>query len=143
MMDIRRHTLWVLVPLLASCSKPDIPWVNDPVTQRWYSQAQVSEGKKLFVTHCASCHGRKAEGADNWIKPDAQGFYPPPPLNGTAHSWHHPYPHLVKTIREGTSGKMPPWKNVLTDEEISQTIAYFQSYWPDRAYQLWLQRHKR
>ncbi len=143
MMKIGRYVLWVWVPLLVSCAEPGIPWTNDPATQRWYSQTQVSEGRKVFLTHCASCHGSKAEGAENWIKPDAQGFYPPPPLNGTAHAWHHPYPQLVKTIREGTQGKMPPWKAILTEQEVSQSIAYFQSYWPDRGYQLWLQRHKR
>ena len=27
-----------------------------------YSQAQVDEGKKLFLANCASCHGKNAEG---------------------------------------------------------------------------------
>ncbi len=142
-MNIARHGLWMWVPLLASCAESGIPWTNDPATQRWYSQTQVQAGQQLFSTHCAACHGSKAEGAADWVKPDAQGFYPPPPLNGSAHAWHHPYPQLLNTILDGTQGKMPAWKTVLTEEQVSQTIAYFQSYWPDRGYQLWLQRHKR
>ncbi|WP_277252752.1 c-type cytochrome [Neptunomonas phycophila] len=131
-----------LLALLAACSKPDIPWKVNEETQRWYSKQQVTTGEQTFKDNCATCHGAKAQGQFNWQKPDAQGNYPPPPLNGKAHAWHHPYPLLMKIISEG--GKtMPAWQGKLTEEEMTATIAYFQSYWPDKAYELWVERHKR
>ncbi len=139
----RKYWLGVVgIALLGGCVDPEIPWNKDPDTQRWYSQQQVDEGGKLFAGYCASCHGPRAEGTEQWKKPDAQGMYPPPPLNGTAHAWHHPYPQLLRTIREGTQGNMPGWQAQLSDAQISAVIAHFQSYWPDRGYQLWLARHK-
>jgi mono/diheme cytochrome c family protein len=135
--------LFLLAGFLMGCGESGIPWETDSETERWYTQMQVAAGSKVYRQYCAACHGRQAEGAPNWVKPDADGFYPPPPLNGTAHAWHHPYPQLVKTIAEGTQGKMPAWKDRLNKDEIASVIAYFQSRWPDRGYELWLQRHKR
>lgn len=133
----------VLCLLLAGCSPTGVPWTEQPDTGRWYSRAQVEAGRPLFKQYCAECHGLYAEGADNWQRPLANGNYPPPPLNGTAHAWHHPYPQLVKTIREGTKGDMPAWGAVLQPEQIDLVIAYFQNFWPERGYELWLQRHQR
>ncbi len=128
---------------LTACSDSSIPWTTDPETGRWYSKSQVAEGRQLFRSYCAECHGRRAQGAPDWHKPDSDGSYPPPPLDGSAHAWHHPYPMLLKTLREGSGGRMPGWQEQLSDAQLEATIAYFQSLWPDRAYDLWLQRHKR
>ncbi len=135
--------LALLLVLLGGCAQDEIPWNNNAQTGRWYSPSQIEQGKQLFAQNCAQCHGRRAQGAANWTQPDAQGLYPPPPLDGSAHAWHHPYAQLVKTISEGSRGTMPAWGDKLTREQISSLIAYFQSYWPDQGYQLWLQRHKR
>lgn len=140
-----RAALWLsgLVLLLSGCSKQGIPWQEQPDTGRWYTRAQIESGRALFKEYCARCHGVRAEGARQWQRPKSNGNYPAPPLNGTAHAWHHPYPMLVKTISEGTQGEMPGWSKQLNTEQIDAVIAYFQSYWPDRAYELWLQRHQR
>lgn len=127
---------------LSACGERGVPWTQQPDTGRWYTQAQVSSGRLLFKDHCASCHGLYAEGAENWQRPKANGNYPPPPLDGTAHAWHHPYPMLVNTIKNGTTGEMPAWGSQLNDQQIAEVIAYFQSRWPDRGYELWLARHK-
>jgi mono/diheme cytochrome c family protein len=82
------------------------------------------EGRQLITEHCGSCHGRWAESADNWVNTDDQGRYPAPQLNGATHAWHHRYPELVKTIREGTLVYMPAWKTVLNDAQISASITY-------------------
>lgn len=133
----------ILSVFITACSESDdIPWYVNDETQRWYSKEQVSIGRAVFKQNCATCHGAKAQGAFNWQRPDAAGNYPPPPLNGSAHSWHHPYPALFKVVSEG--GKvMPAWGGKLSEEEITASIAFFQNYWPDQAYQLWLKRHKR
>ena len=107
---------------------------------RWYSLQQLEQGRTLFLQHCAVCHGPRAEGTSNWQQPDANGHYPPPPLNGSAHAWHHDLPLLQRTIREGgqkLGGQMPPFAQLLDAPQIDSVIAYFQSQWPDEVYQKW------
>ena len=114
----------------------------DP-TARWYSDQQVKAGGPLFATHCAGCHGANAEGTKEWRKRDAQGRLPPPPLNGTAHTWHHPYKILHTTIQKGgarVGGVMPAFADKLNYAEILSIIAWFQSLWPDEIYTRWLER---
>jgi len=107
---------------------------------RWYSDEQVRQGEALFREHCASCHGPNAESTPNWKQTDADGNYPPPPLNGTAHAWHHDLDLLRRTIREGGArigGKMPGFADRLGAAEIDSVIAYFQAQWPEEIYQRW------
>lgn len=111
---------------------------------RWYNQADVDKGSSLFKQNCSSCHGVNAEGTLDWKKTDSNGKYPPPPLNGTAHAWHHSTELLKKTIQEGgikLGGLMPPFKDKLSDEDMDAVIAYFQSKWPDDVYQKWAGRN--
>jgi thiol:disulfide interchange protein DsbC len=107
---------------------------------RWYDQATVDQGATLFEQNCASCHGINAEGTADWKKTDADGNYPPPPLNGSAHAWHHNKELLTRTILEGGAklgGSMPAFAGKLSEQEIEAVIAYFQSKWPDPIYQKW------
>ena len=108
--------------------------------ERWYSDEQVKKGKELFRLNCASCHGQNAEATPNWKQTDANGNYPPPPLNGTAHTWHHDLGLLRRTIREGGAklgGQMPGFEGHLSASEIDSIIAFFQSKWSDEIYQRW------
>ncbi len=110
---------------------------------RWYSADQVEQGQKLFSENCARCHGNNAEATPNWKQTDENGKYPPPPLNGTGHAWHHELAQLQQSIREGgqqLGGTMPPFKAKLSAQQIDQAIAYFQSKWPDELYQKWAAR---
>lgn len=112
-------------------------------TERWYSDEQVLQGEKLFRQNCAGCHGQNAEATPNWKQTDANGNYPPPPLNGSAHAWHHDLDLLRRTVREGGAklgGQMPAFEGVLGSEEIDSVIAYFQSKWPDDIFQRWAGR---
>ena len=111
-----------------------------PSVARERDFAKVMRGRKLFTQNCASCHGSQAQGAPQWSTPGADGKYPPPALNGTAHTWHHPTIVLKRTIREGTiaiGGKMPPWGDKLSDADMEAIIAWFQSHWPDEIYDTW------
>ncbi len=116
--------------------------VKQPDTNRWYTTTQKERGLRIFAKNCASCHGAEAEETVDWKTPTASGHYPPPPLNGTAHAWHHPLSVLKMVIRKGgkpMGGVMPAWEGVLSEAEISVAIAAFQSYWPDEIYQRWLE----
>jgi len=125
----------LLLPAIASCS--DKP-------ARWYSQEQVKQGAVVFSHNCAACHGDQAQGITaNWRQKMPDGSYPPPPLNGSAHAWHHPLAALKRTIHFGgipLGGKMPPFRDKLSEAEIEAVIAYFQNMWNDEIYAAWLQR---
>jgi mono/diheme cytochrome c family protein len=104
--------------------------------QRSRDFARIANGQALFTQHCAVCHGEQAQGDPDWRYRDESGHFPPPPLNGTAHAWHHPWQDLHRVIRDGQNN-MPAWDGVLTEAEIDDTIAWFQSLWPDEVYAAW------
>lgn len=112
-------------------------------TGRWYTSAQVQRGNLLFQANCAVCHGGQAQGlAEDWRIRDSAGNFPPPPLNGTAHTWHHPLAVLDQVIASGGipyGGTMPGFGEQLDRKERLEVIAYFQSLWSDDIYQSWLQ----
>lgn len=149
--------LGMLLPvllLLTACDDRDAPvpasssaTVGEPrlLATRWYSDEQVRRGARVFEQNCAVCHGAGAEGAENWQFRGPDGKFPPPPLNGTAHAWHHPLAQLFSMIENGTqpAGNMPAWDDTLSDEEIIAAIAWFQSLWPDEVYQAWFEMEMR
>ena len=120
-----------------------LPAFPATAADRWFNPEIVDYGDKLFQKNCAVCHGSNAEGTRDWKKTDANGNYPPPPLDGSAHAWHHPLPQLARSIKEGgikLGGVMPPFSDKLSNEEVLAVIAYFQSKWSDEVYEIWHQR---
>lgn len=129
-----------LTVVLAACSESsnsenktakqtEQPPVTTTKHVRTNSFAQVTRGSKVFQQNCAACHGAQGEGKA-----------PAPPLNGTGHAWHHSNQMNRNTISNGTihmGGTMPAWKNKLSEQEITDVIAWFQSKWSDEIYQLW------
>ncbi|BCE00777.1 c-type cytochrome [Marinicellulosiphila megalodicopiae] len=114
--------------------------ITQPDTNRWYTGEQVVNGQKTFEQICASCHKKDASGSENWKESSPSGVFPPPPLNGNGHTWHHPLDQIHSTIKNGTAslgGNMPAWGKVLSDEKIIETIAFFQSKWSDEVYHQW------
>ena len=107
---------------------------------RWYDHARVESGAKVYASSCAVCHGPRGEATPDWRRRESDGSFPPPPLNGTAHTWHHPFRVLAGQIKfglPGGAGKMPPFQGQLTDDEIINVIAWFQSLWTDEIYTQW------
>ena len=99
-----------------------------------------SRGQKLYLKNCSACHGKNAEGSKDWRKADDDGKYPAPPLNGTAHTWHHSTSALMNVIRNGTGkigGNMPAWKDKLTNAEITDILVWVKAQWPDEIYAVW------
>ena len=91
-------------------------------------------GEDIFNKNCVSCHGSKAAGlAENWKVKDENGNYPAPPLNSTAHAWHHSPIQLLSTINEGgidMGGRMPGFEERFNEEEKQALIDYIYSLWP-------------
>jgi mono/diheme cytochrome c family protein len=110
------------------------------VPGRWYTEAQVEAGESLYQVHCAVCHAADGSATTDWRTPDPSGHYPPPPLNGTAHTWHHPLDILEQTIANGGiafGGVMPGFASALPRDDRLAVIAWIQSLWPDDIYASW------
>jgi len=145
----------LIIPLLLSvtaCDSP--PPVEGRVIQtqsgesiiRPHNESQIAAGAVIFQRDCAQCHGINGEGHPDWRKRDADGMYPPPPLNGTGHAWHHPTTFLQDRIKNGSEvgqGKMPAWDGKISDDEIDAVIAWFQAQWPDELYAVWYEINQR
>lgn len=134
---------------LAGCGESETPTIGTAsatAPQRNHDVVRLGHGKALFQQHCAQCHGAGAQGAFNWRTTAPDGKYPPPPLNGSGHAWHHPRTALKQTIRQGTigiGGSMPPWDEKLSEEDIDTIILWFQSLWSDEVYSAWLEIDRR
>jgi mono/diheme cytochrome c family protein len=102
---------------------------------------QVARGRAIYTKHCVECHGTGGKGQPgDWRIRDADGHYPPPPLDDSAHAWHHPTAVLLEMISEGSpqgQGKMPAWKDKLTEQERQDVVAYIKSLWSNEVYALW------
>ncbi|MDH5546365.1 MAG: cytochrome c [Gammaproteobacteria bacterium] len=104
-----------------------------------FDRQKVDKGFVIYSAHCQKCHGVNAVGAENWRESDASGKFPPPPLNGTGHAWHHPTKVLKEVIENGTlpNGNMPAWRDKLSEQDIDNVITWFQSLWPMQVYHAW------
>ncbi len=111
------------------------------IAARKLDPEKIKRGATVYRVNCASCHGPNAEATPNWREQGADGRYPPPPLNGSAHDWHHSTATLEKMIREGSPGigGMPAWNGKLTNQEIDDVIVWIKSLWPDEIYDIWYQ----
>ena len=114
-----------IITLLAGCSsgeKEKTPELN------------VALGENIFNQNCVSCHGSKGRGlAKDWKVKDENGNYPAPPLNGTAHTWHHSPSDLLYTINKGggeMGGQMPGFEERLSEQEKLALLDYIYSLWP-------------
>jgi len=94
-------------------------------------------GKRVYVTQCLRCHGASRQGQPNWRIRQPDGLLPPPPLDGTAHSWHHPDAQLFETVKKGPAALVPGYRSMmpsfdgtLSDQEIKAVIKYVKSQWP-------------
>ena len=131
---------------------PDSPLAADnkvvatnAVASRPYSAEQVAAGKAVFTDHCQVCHGENGVGeTKQWQSVREDGTFPAPPLNGSAHTWHHNAKVLLGTIDRGgipLGGRMPAFKTVLSDEQKTSVLAYIQSLWSEEIYQIWLKNN--
>ena len=110
-----------------------------------YQDAEsVARGAALYQDHCAACHGEALEGQENWQRRDAEGFLPAPPHDETGHTWHHGDGLLFDIVKRGTEAvvgggyqsNMPGFAEVLSDQEILDTLAFIKSTWSNRVIEI-------
>ena len=76
-------------------------------------QAQIDLGKKTYAQNCSHCHGPNMVNSGT-ITPDLRAF----PDDRT---------RFVTTVQQGKNGKMPPWGDILSDEQIGELWAFLSS----------------
>jgi mono/diheme cytochrome c family protein len=77
----------------------------------------IDLGKRLYFTWCVQCHGPKANGESRFGK-----------YAGDLTKFWRGYPEFVIIVKNGRPGKqMPPWKEVLDDDNISKVGAYLET----------------
>ncbi len=88
------------------------------------SAEDLARGKTLYQSNCAACHGAQGQGDG----PAGENLNPRPAnIARFAKMPMASDPYLYWTISEGgtpVNSAMPPFKNVLKEQEIWQLIAY-------------------
>ena len=102
---------------------------------RWTTTPRLEAGKRIYQESCQNCHGVNGTGepAENIAGTDVS---PAPPLNDSAHAWHHSNQDLIKTILEGSSqegSRMKAWKDTLSKADAQNVVAYMKSLWSFRS----------
>lgn len=90
--------------------------------------ADAAKGRVVYETRCAPCHGSDGRGDG----PAAAAITPPPRNFRDPAFWNGRTPHqLEATVKDGRPGTlMAPFKDVLSQAEIDDVVAYLQSFKP-------------
>jgi len=108
------------------------------------NMAHVAHGEALYDRYCAKCHGVNLEGAPNWKQPRADGSFPPPPHDGSGHTWHHSDALLLSIVANGGdpayNSNMPAFQDRLTPEDVAAVLEFLKSKWgkDEREFQWWV-----
>jgi len=90
---------------------------QQPTPERWYerapptSPALANQGRTLFLSSCAHCHGTDASGGEG------------PDLRELQVSDRY----IANTIRQGIKGEMPSFARKHNDADIAALLAYVRS----------------
>jgi mono/diheme cytochrome c family protein len=76
-------------------------------------QAQIDHGKATYAQKCSHCHGPNLMNSGT-VTPDLRDF----PDDQT---------RFVFTVKQGKNNRMPPWGDILSDDEITDLWAYISS----------------
>ena len=85
----------------------------------------VGRGEVVFKTNCVLCHGINANG-----KGRASVLFNPPPADLTISDKNDEYKRLIITLggqAMGRSEAMPVWSEQLTEQQISDVVAYIRT----------------
>ena len=100
-------TVAVLTVALAATVRAADDATGNPV------QAQIDYGKSTYTSKCSHCHGPNMMNSGT-ITPDLRAF----PDDRT---------RFVTTVKEGKNNKMPPWQDILQEQEIADVWAFVAS----------------
>ena len=89
------------------------PQENISVDQAQIDQGQIDQGKVTFAQKCSHCHGFNMVNAGT-IAPDLRRF-------------PDDRERFFTTVKLGKNGKMPPWGDLLGDDQIACLWSYISS----------------
>jgi len=134
---MNRACRFLLAAVIAPAACSNAPGEDPRADPR--DAARVALGAKVYVQHCAVCHGVKLEGQPNWRVRLPHGRLPAPPHDESGHTWHHTDDVLFGITKYGlVPGKyspkdyesdMPAFGDKLSDEEIWAVLAYIKTSW--------------
>jgi mono/diheme cytochrome c family protein len=75
--------------------------------------AQIDLGKSIFAERCSHCHGPNMVNPGT-ITPDLRRF-------------PDDHDRFITTVKNGKNNRMPPWGDVLNDDDIANLWAYVSS----------------
>ena len=76
-------------------------------------EALINQGKITFAQRCSHCHGFNMVNAGT-IAPDLRRF-------------PEDRDRFFTTVKSGKNGRMPPWGDILSEEQIAEIWAYLSS----------------
>lgn len=76
-------------------------------------QALIGPGRTIYAQKCGHCHGPNMVTAGT-VAPDLRAF---PDDNA----------RFIATVKQGKNGRMPPWADILSDQEITEIWAFVSS----------------
>lgn len=88
------------------------------------TEQQVTRGAEVYAANCASCHGQ----------PGGVPALPGAPSHGAdGHTWHHADRQLFEWVldRPPLAQVMPPFRGVLSEDDVVAVLAYMKSRWPE------------
>ena len=97
----------------AVLAKTFAPFTAQSVEQLAHDSAALPVGRNLFLNNCATCHGSDGRGAP--------GF---PNLADHDWLWGGEPQTVLASIRDGRSGVMMPWREVLGAQGVEDMLAY-------------------
>ena len=101
---------------VAAVAVAAIAWMSMPATAQQQAavsdQTLIAPGRTSYAQKCSHCHGPNMVTAGT-VAPDLRAF---PDDNA----------RFVNTVKHGKNN-MPPWKDILSDQEITEIWAFVSS----------------
>jgi mono/diheme cytochrome c family protein len=101
---------------LAAVVVAAIAWTTMPATAQQQAaaidQALIGPGKTAYAQKCSHCHGPNMVNSGT-VTPDLRAF-------------PDDQARFITTVKHGKNN-MPPWKDILTDQEITEIWAFVSS----------------
>jgi mono/diheme cytochrome c family protein len=76
-------------------------------------ESKVDEGKAIYAEKCSHCHG--------------PGMLNPGTITPDLRRFPDDHQRFVNTVKQGKNNRMPPWGDILSDDEIAALWAYVSS----------------
>lgn len=93
----------------------------------WSQERNVllEQGRGIYQENCAGCHRQNGEGLPNVF----------PALKGNAFVTGDEVAliRLLLNGRQGKMGRMPAWKNRLTDQQLAAVATFIRNHWGNQA----------